>query len=135
MLYGGIGQRPPDHDDRQEDAHLDDVVLANPILFYTLLGVDGKRDKRAEGRRRVEPDAREVAELAKGELVEQLCRERAVIDEVQPRVMLHEGQTPRRVHNAHKRVLGEDLAELCGEYREGGTLLASADRCFCMTWG
>ena len=123
-----------------EEAHLDDFLLAQPALLHALLRVHREGDERPHIRRGIEPDAREVAELAKAELEEQLRRERAVIEEVQPRVVLHEGQTPRRVHNAHKRVFREDLCQFCRE-GEGTRDVVSKRRsivrvvCVRVAWG
>ena len=91
------------------DAHLDDVILTesahlDSFRFHRHL------DERAQVRRRVEPEAREVAKLAEPELVEQLRGKRAVVEQVQPRIVLHERQAPRGVHHAYKRMLRDDLA-------------------------
>ena len=84
-------------------------MLTEParLDFFRL---DRHLDERAQVGRRIEPEAREIPELAEPELVEQLRGKRAVVEQVQPRVMLHERQAPRGVHYTYKRMLRDDLA-------------------------
>ena len=54
------------------DAHLNDIILTEPAHLDSFR-LHRHLDKRAQVRRRVEPEAREVAKLAEPELVEQRC--------------------------------------------------------------
>ena len=113
---GPIQERPlPISDYHRRElggTHVNHRLSTESAVGDSLFGVNRKSHEHAQLRGWIQPDTREIAELAQTELVEELRRERPVVEEIQAGVMLHQRETPRHVDNAYKNVFREYLTKL-----------------------